>query len=258
MNQPAYGTLRPVTESASVLLCHNPGPLTLEGTNTWVLRAPGSAEVVVVDPGPDDDEHISRLADLGRIAVVLISHRHSDHTDGIDKLVDATGATVRAVGSGFLRGLGGYLRDGDVIDAAGLRIAVLATPGHTADSVSFVLDDAVLTGDTVLGRGTTVIDAEDGSLADYLDSLRRLRALGRRRVLPGHGPDLADLRAVTEMYLAHREERLDQIRKALRTLGEDATSRQVVEHVYADVDQTLWDAAESSVRAQLDYLRAGP
>ena len=255
MNQPAYGTLRPVTESASVLLCHNPGPLTLEGTNTWVLRAPGSAEVVVVDPGPDDDEHISRLADLGRIAVVLISHRHSDHTDGIDKLVDATGATVRAVGSGFLRGLGGYLRDGDVIDAAGLRIAVLATPGHTADSVSFVLDDAVLTGDTVLGRGTTVIDAEDGSLADYLDSLRRLQALGRRRVLPGHGPDLDDLPAVTEMYLSHREERLEQVRGALRVLGADATPRQVVEHVYADVDQTLWDAAESSVRAQLDYLR---
>ncbi len=84
------------------------------------------------------------------------------------------------MGSGFLRGLGGHLRDGEVIDAAGLRISVLATPGHTADSVSFVLDDAVLTADTVLGRGTTVIDDEDGSLADYLESLRRLRGLGRR------------------------------------------------------------------------------
>ena len=261
MTHPAYGTLRPVTGSASVLLCDNPGPLTLEGTNTWVLRAPGSAELVVVDPGPDDDDHIARLAGLGgilgaRIALVLISHRHGDHTDGIDKLVDATGATVRAVGSGFLRGLGGYLRDGDVIEAAGLRIGVLATPGHTADSVSFVLDDAVLTADTVLGRGTTVIDSDDGSLADYLDSLRRLRGLGRRRVLPGHGPELDDLVAVTDMYLAHRQERLEQVREALRILGDEATPRQVVEHVYADVDQKLWDAAESSVRAQLDYLRA--
>jgi glyoxylase-like metal-dependent hydrolase (beta-lactamase superfamily II) len=255
VTHPAYGVLRPVTDSASVLLCDNPGPMTLDGTNTWVLGGRGSSELVVVDPGPDDDRHIERLAGLGRIALVLISHRHGDHTDGIDKLVDATGATVRSVGSGFLRGPGGYLRDGEVIDAAGLRIRVLATPGHTADSVSFVLDDAVLTADTVLGRGTTVIDAEDGSLADYLESLRRLRGLGRRRVLPGHGPDLDDIVAVTEMYMAHREERLEQVRSALRTLGEDVTARQVVELVYADVDEKLWDAAESSVRAQLEYLR---
>jgi len=257
MSHPAYGVLRPVTGSASVLLCHNPGPLTLEGTNTWVLRGPGSAEMVVVDPGPDDDEHIARLAGLGRIALILISHRHGDHTDGIDKLVDATGATVRAVGSGFLRGLGGHLRDGEVITAAGLRIRVLATPGHTADSVSFVLDDAVLTADTVLGRGTAVIDDEDGSLADYLVSLRRLAGLGRRTVLPGHGPELDDMAAVAAMYLAHRAERLDQIREALRLLGEDATPRQVVDCVYADVDEELRRPAESSVRAQLAYLRAG-
>ena len=260
MTHPAYGVLRPVTESASVLLCDNPGPLTLEGTNTWVLRAPGSTELVVVDPGPDDDAHLARLAALqgtlgARIGLVLISHRHGDHTDGIDKLVDATGATVRSVGSGFLRGRGGHLRDGEVIEAAGLRIEVLATPGHTADSVCFVLEDAVLTADTVLGRGTTVIDSDDGSLADYLESLRRLHALGPRRVLPGHGPELDDLSAISEMYLAHREERLEQVRRALRTLGDDATARQVVEQVYADLDEKLWDAAESSVRAQLDYLR---
>ena len=255
MKHPAYGQLRQVTESAAVLLCDNPGPMTLDGTNTWVLRAPGSAELVVVDPGPDDADHLARLAALGRIPLILISHRHGDHTEGIDRLVDATGAIVRSVGSGFLRGRGGYLRDGELIEAAGLRIGVLTTPGHTADSVSFVLDDAVLTADTVLGRGTTVIDAEDGSLAQYLESLRRLRGLGRRMVLPGHGPELPDLAAAAEMYLAHREERLAQIRAALQALGEDSTPRQVVEQVYADVDQKLWDAAESSVRAQLEYLR---
>ncbi|OKH84577.1 beta-lactamase [Mycobacterium sp. SWH-M3] len=253
---PAYGVLRPVTPTASVLLCNNPGLMTLEGTNTWVLRAPGSDEMVVVDPGPDDDEHIARIAELGRIALVLISHKHEDHTGGIDKIVERTGAVVRSVGSGFLRGLGGPLTDGEVIDAAGLRITVMATPGHTVDSLSFVLDDAVLTADTVLGRGTTVIDTEDGSLRDYLESLRRLQGLGARTVLPGHGPDLADLEAVTAMYLAHREERLEQVRGALRELGDDATARQVVEHVYTDVDEKLWDAAEWSVQAQLDYLRA--
>ncbi|TGD89628.1 MBL fold metallo-hydrolase [Mycolicibacterium sp. CH28] len=255
IGHPAYGVLRPVTDTASVLLCNNPGIMTLDGTNTWVLRGPGSDEVVIVDPGPDDDEHIGRLAELGTISLVLISHKHGDHTDGIDKIVDASGAVVRSVGSGFLRGLGGPLTDGEVIDAAGLRIKVMATPGHTADSLSFIVDGAVLTADTVLGRGTTVIDDEDGSLTDYLESLRRLRGLGRRRVLPGHGPDLDDLEAVSDMYLAHREERLEQVRQALRALGEDATARQVVEHVYTDVDEKLWDAAEKSVRAQLDYLR---
>ncbi|GAT11553.1 MBL fold metallo-hydrolase [Mycolicibacterium novocastrense] len=253
---PAYGGLRPVTDTASVLLCDNPGLLTLEGTNTWVLRGPGSDEMVVVDPGPDDDEHVGRLAELGTIPLVLISHKHEDHTGAIDKIVDRTGAVVRSVGSGFLRGLGGPLTDGEVIEAAGLRITVMATPGHTVDSVSFLLDDAVLTADTVLGRGTTVIDKEDGSLADYLESLQRLRGLGPRTVLPGHGPDLEDLEAVTDMYLAHREERLDQVRAALRELGDDASVRQVVEHVYTDVDEKLWDVAEWSVQAQLDYLRA--
>ena len=229
--------------------------MTLDGTNTWLLRGPGSDEFVVVDPGPDDDAHITRLAAAGRIPLVLISHRHGDHTEGIDRLVAASGATVRSVGSGFLRGLGGPLGDGEVIEAAGVRITVMATPGHTSDSLSFILDDAVLTADTVLGRGTTVIDGEDGNLADYLESLRRLQGLGSLTVLPGHGPELHDVSAVAARYLAHREERLGQVREALRTLGEDATARHVVEHVYADVDEKLWEAAEQSVRAQLDYLR---
>ena len=256
LEHPAYGLLRPVTETASVLLCDNPGLLTLDGTNTWVLQGPGSDEMVIVDPGPEDDEHIDRIAGLGKIPLVLISHKHEDHTGAIDKIVDRTGAVVRSVGSGFLRGLGGPLTDGEVIDAAGLRITVMATPGHTADSVSFLLDDAVLTADTVLGRGTTVIDKEDGNLREYLESLQRLRGVGHRTVLPGHGPDLADLEAVSDMYLAHREERLDQVRAALQELGDDATARQIVEHVYTDVDEKLWDAAEWSVQAQVDYLRS--
>jgi glyoxylase-like metal-dependent hydrolase (beta-lactamase superfamily II) len=142
----------------------------------------------------------------------------------------------------------------------------MATPGHTADSLSFLVDDvrgersdgkgSVLTADTVLGRGTTVIDNEDGSLREYMESLRRLNGLGRRAVLPGHGPDLPDLEAVTQMYLTHREQRLDQVREALRTLGDDATARQIVERVYTDVDEKLWDHAEWSVQAQLNYLRA--
>jgi glyoxylase-like metal-dependent hydrolase (beta-lactamase superfamily II) len=147
--------------------------------------------------------------------------------------------------------------------AAGCELRVLATPGHTSDSLSFLLDgpgadgQAVLTGDTVLGRGTTVIAHPDGALGPYLASLRRLAALpDGTAVLPGHGPELPDAPAAARHYLAHREERLDQVRSALRALGPEASARQVVERVYADVDEALWGAAEASVRAQLAYLRS--
>jgi len=145
-------------------------------------------------------------------------------------------------------------------DAAGLRVQTLGTPGHTADSVSFVVREesgaatAVLTGDTILGRGTTVVAHPDGNLRDYLDSLHRLADLGPLAVLPGHGPELSDLAAAARFYLDHRRERLEQVRAALATLGPGATARQIVEHVYADVDRSVWWAAELSVNAQLEYL----
>jgi glyoxylase-like metal-dependent hydrolase (beta-lactamase superfamily II) len=125
--------------------------------------------------------------------------------------------------------------------------------------LSFLLpaDGAVLTGDTVLGRGTTVVAHPDGRLDDYLQSLDRLRLLAARgtvsTVLPGHGPTLDDAQRAIEGYLAHREERLRQVHRAV--LGGARTPREVVETVYADVDPSLWPAAELSVRAQLDYLR---
>jgi glyoxylase-like metal-dependent hydrolase (beta-lactamase superfamily II) len=132
----------------------------------------------------------------------------------------------------------------------------MLTPGHSSDSLCFVLDDAVLTGDTILGRGTTVIAHPDGRLGEYLDSLRRLSELPPGlAVLPGHGPELADAGEAARQYLAHREERLEQVRAALLELGPEASARQVVELVYADVDQVLWPAAEWSVLAQLQYLR---
>src|SRR5262245_31881698 len=99
--------------------------MTLDGPNTWVLRRRGSDEMVIVAPGPEEHEHIARIAALGKMPLVLISHKHDDHTGGIDKIVELTGAVVRSVGSGFLRGLGGPLTDGEVIDAAGLRITVM-------------------------------------------------------------------------------------------------------------------------------------
>ncbi|QIS01261.1 MBL fold metallo-hydrolase [Nocardia brasiliensis] len=259
LEHPAYGQLRQVTATAAVLLADNPGQMTLQGTNTWILRAPGRSDCVVVDPGPKDKAHIAKIDEVtgGEIALTLITHRHHDHTGGIDRLVKSTGTPVRAKDSEFLRGSGAPLVDGEVIEAAGLRITVLDTPGHTGDSVSFVLDDAVLTGDTILGSGTTVLDSSDGTLADYLSSLDRLVEVGAgKALLPAHGPDHPDLEPVARYYITHRHQRLDQVRAALRELGPDAGAMAVVRRVYADVDKRLWLAARSSVQAQLDYLRA--
>lgn len=256
---PAYGVLRPVTATASVLLAENPSPMTLDGTNTWVLRGPDSTSCVVVDPGPNDERHLRRVLAHGPVATVLLTHGHADHSAGARQFAQlAGGAPVRALDPAFRLGSEG-LTGGDVVRAAGLELRVLATPGHTSDSLSFVVTDngstAVLTGDTVLGRGTTIVAHPDGRLGDYLDSLRSLAELPPGTVvLPGHGPELPDAGDAARAYLAHREQRLDQIRKALVDLGPDATPWQVVERVYADVDQVLWPAAELSVLAQLDYL----
>ncbi|MEO8888074.1 MAG: MBL fold metallo-hydrolase [Jatrophihabitantaceae bacterium] len=261
MTHPAYERLRAVTKSASVLLQHNPGPMTLDGTNTWLLRAPGADEVIVVDPGQGGDGHLDRLLEVAPdIALVLLTHGHVDHSQTAAELHERTGVPVRAVDPSFCHG-GTVVADGMVFEAAGLRVSVLATPGHTSDSVSFVLASAegepaaVLTGDTILGRGTTVVAHPDGNLRDYLGSLHRLGALGELVVLPGHGPDLPDIAAAAEFYLTHREQRLGQVREALATLGPDATPRAIVELVYADVDPAVWWAAELSVQAQLAYLQ---
>jgi glyoxylase-like metal-dependent hydrolase (beta-lactamase superfamily II) len=255
---PAYGVLRPVTPYAAVLLADNPSPMTLDGTNTWLLRAPGAGDTVVVDPGPDHRTHLAAIAAAGPVREILLTHGHPDHSEGARGLHELTGAPVRALDPAYRYGADG-LAEGDVVAAGGVEVRVVATPGHTADSLCFVVGDAVLTGDTILGRGSTVVAHPDGRLADYLASLDRLAALGAElgplAVLPGHGPDLPDLAPVVAAYRAHREQRLDQIRDALSTLGADATPRAVVELVYADVDQDLWWAAELSVRAQLDHLR---
>lgn len=252
---PVYGSLRMVTPTASVLLVDNPSPMTLDGTNTWLLRGAGAEQTIVIDPGPLDERHLRLVADHGPIAQILLTHRHPDHAEGAHRLAELTHAPVRALDPALVLGDEG-LAEGDVVAAAGLELRVLATPGHTSDSLCFLLEDALLTGDTVLGRGTTVIAHPDGRLGEYLASLRRLAELPPGlAVLPGHGPELVDAGEVARQYLAHREQRLDQVRDALDKLGPEASARQIVELVYADVDPALWPAAEWSVQAQVEYLR---
>ncbi len=267
----AYEQLRQVSPLAGVVLAANPSAMTLDGTNTWLLRdEPGRRQAVVVDPGPADEAHLAGVLDAaGSVPLILLTHGHADHSEGARRLHELTGAPVLALDPAHRYGSQG-LGEGAVLEGAGVRILVWATPGHTADSLSFVLPGeaggdatagdpvapaAVLTGDTILGRGSTVVAHPDGVLADYLTSLRRLATLRGVAVLPGHGPELADAGAAAEAYLAHREQRLAQVRQALAEGGPEMSARDVVRRVYADVDPALWPAAEWSVQAQLAYLR---
>ncbi|MFF5185492.1 MBL fold metallo-hydrolase [Streptomyces sp. NPDC000345] len=252
----------PATPRAVNVLAPNASAMTLDGTNTWIVSEPGSELAVVIDPGPLDDGHLRTVVETAeqagkRVALTLLTHGHPDHAEGAVRFAALTGTKVRALDPALRLGDEG-LGAGDVITLGGLELRVVPTPGHTADSLCFHLpaDRAVLTGDTVLGRGTTVVAHPDGRLGDYLDSLRRLRSLtvddGVHTVLPGHGPVLEDAQGAVEFYLAHRAHRLAQVETAVENgYGSPA---EVVAHVYADVDRSLWPAAELSVRAQMEYL----
>lgn len=259
-------------DTGTCVLAPNPGFMTLDGTNTWVLRDPDSSRSVVVDPGPPIASHLDAISAVaGDVAAVLLTHHHADHSEAAREFAERHGCGVRALDPGYRLGSEG-LGEGDVVAIGGLEVHVVGTPGHTADSLCFVVpqDRAVLTGDTVLGRGTTVVAHPDGQLGAYLSSLERLHALcgeeGITAVWPGHGPVIDDALGALDYYLAHRRERLEQVRVALADLqaqphpegiSTDDLPQRIVEVVYADVDPVLWGAAELSVRAQLAYL-AGP
>lgn len=250
------------TGRAFCVLAPNPSIMTLDGTNTWLIAEPGSPTAIAVDPGPGDEGHLQRVRAVAaerdqRITTIVLTHRHEDHSGGARRLAELTGAPVFAVDPAYRLGSEGLVT-GDVLTDAGCELRVIATPGHTSDSVCLQLpaDGAVLTGDTVLGRGTTVIGT-DGNLADYLDSIGRLRALAEATslsaLLPGHGPMLPDVTGTLDYYLTHRAERLAEVQAALA--AGDRTLKEIVARVYTDVDPALWPFAEWSVRAQLDYLR---
>lgn len=243
---------------ATVVLASNPGPMTLEGTNTWVLRAPESDEVIVVDPGPDDSAHVRAVLaeatrDGGRVSRAVLTHTHGDHAGAVEEFSELAGIAVEGVEFGTLAG-------GDTVSVDGIDLDVVPTPGHTVDSVSFHLrqDRALITGDTVLGRGTTMVSHPDGSLADYLESIARLRAVaqsvpGGLTLYPAHAAPLPDADAILGFYERHRAERLAQVRDAVTELGYDADA--VVAACYSDVPQGVLRAARLSVLAQFAYLQ---
>jgi glyoxylase-like metal-dependent hydrolase (beta-lactamase superfamily II) len=254
-------------ERAQCLLAPNPGLMTLDGTNTWVLREPGARQAVVVDPGPVEEGHLDLLDEqTGDVGLVLVTHHHFDHSETAEELGRRKGCPVRSWGPSYTFDAD-PLVDGEVLEVDGLRLEVVFTPGHTDDSLSLLMpaEKTLLTGDMVLGRGTTVIAWPDGDLGSYFSSIERMRDLAASGAVetlwPAHGPVLDDALGVLGYYLVHRRQRLAQVEDALKQLNvvvpdleDDEFPRKVVEIVYQDVDESLWGAAEWSVRAQLAYL----
>lgn len=234
----------------------NPGPMTLDGTNTYVLST--DAGNVVVDPGPLIEDHLTAVSGLGPVLFTLLTHHHLDHSESAAWFHELTGAPVLARDPALCIDGDALTTDDAGLDTPGLDLRVLHTPGHTADSVCVEVGRGpwrgLLSGDTVLGRGTTIVAHPDGQLSAYLASLERLRSRLDHGwlLLPAHGPVRADAAAVVDEYIAHRHARLDEVRAALASGA--SSPRDVVEIVYADVDRTLWPAAERTVAAALDYL----
>jgi glyoxylase-like metal-dependent hydrolase (beta-lactamase superfamily II) len=230
------------------ILAPNPGVFTLEGTNTWIVGADPS---IVIDPGPMIDAHIDDVARAaGRVAAVLVTHDHEDHADGAATFGRRAGAPVYAWRlDGAER-----LRDDQRFAAGDAELVAIHTPGHSADHVVFVepATAAMFSGDMVLGRGTSFIDAPDGDLTKYLASLKRMLDRHPRTIYPGHGPVVLDAQAKLHEYLDHRAEREAQI---LEGIADGArTVDALVERIYAEYPDEVRPLAARSVTAHLAKL----
>jgi glyoxylase-like metal-dependent hydrolase (beta-lactamase superfamily II) len=228
------------------VLAPNPGPFTLEGTNTWIV---GGDPSLVIDPGPDDPGHVEAVLRQGRpIKAVLLTHRHPDHAPGAARLARAAGISVHAY-----RPQAGEERlvNGQAVSAGGVTLRVVHTPGHTGDHVVFhdPTGAALFTGDAVLGRGTSVVDPPDGDMRAYVRSLSAMAGLHPGVLYPGHGPIVWAAAAKLREYIDHRRAREEQITAALN--GGARTPEALVLEIYADVAPELQLLAIRSVLAHL-------
>lgn len=251
-------------QRARCVTASNPGVLTLTGTNTWVLFEPDGERCIVVDPGPGDASHVDAvLAEVERagceVALILLTHAHPDHSGAVDALHAQTQAPVRAMDPAWCRGTV-PLQDREQIEVDGLALQVMATPGHTADSVCLHLprDGALLTGDTILGEGSSLIAWPDGRLGPYLASLKRLRDLAAAgaslTLLPGHGPLVLWGLPAIDTLIAHRRKRLEQVAEVVDAGASTVT--EVVAAVYGLPGPALDEVVIAQVQAQLEYLSA--
>lgn len=266
----AYGRCDQVSPLIRRVIANNPGPFTYLGTGTYIV---GRGEVAVIDPGPDDPQHLDAIlaaTEGERITHIAITHHHSDHSPLAGPLKAATGAVIYGCpvashdeDDGGVKMEAGHdlafkpdvrFCGGGAISGPGWTLEAIPTPGHTSNHLCFALpeESACFTGDHIMGWSTTVITPPDGDMTDYLASLERIRGRGFASLWPTHGPPVRDVDAFIGAYLEHRQERIDQILKALQS--GPARIGDLVPRLYADVDPRLHPAAARSMLAAMIHL----
>lgn len=262
------GRLMEVAPGVSRLIAPNPGIMTGPGTNTYLL---GDQRRAVIDPGPDDDDHLAALlaAAGDRLAWILVTHTHLDHSPLAARLKAATGAEILAFGPAPTHGGSSLdahdaafapdrlLLDGERLDTGELAIDAVYTPGHASNHLCFELAGTGLlfSGDHIMSGSTVVIAPPDGHMADYLESLERVRRRAPRRIAPGHGGVIDDPAAVLDGYLRHRREREAQVLAGVQAAPDGGvTAEQLVAVIYTDVPEVLHPVAKHSVWAHLRKL----
>lgn len=270
----SYGRCDPVSSLIRRVIANNPGPFTFTGTGTYIVGANGPGRsVAVIDPGPQDDAHLAALIEAVEgqtVSHVLVTHTHRDHAPLARPFAEAVGgAPVLAARppARTIHASGGLDEDEDeafapdviltgteVIEGDGWTIESMATPGHASNHMAFVLRDenALFSGDHVMGWSTTVVAPPDGDMADYMDSLDAVMARRFTTLWPTHGAPVTDPAPFLDAYRAHRLARETQV--IARLTAGDRTIAEMVPVLYAAVDQRLWPAASLSVWAHLIAL----
>jgi glyoxylase-like metal-dependent hydrolase (beta-lactamase superfamily II) len=269
-----YGVVQDVSPLIRRVVANNPGPFTFKGTGTYIV---GHGEVAVIDPGPDDPAHLAAIlkaVEGERVTHILITHHHADHSPLAGPLKAATGATIYGCAvthpedddTGEVKMEAGHDHDfrpdvslcaGGEVSGPGWTMEAIPTPGHTSNHLCYALaeENACFTGDHIMGWSTTVITPPDGDMTDYLASLEVIKARGFTTLWPTHGPPILEVGPFIDAYIAHRQERMDQILLALA--DGPARIRDLVPKLYRDVDERLWPAAARSMLAAIIHLERG-
>jgi glyoxylase-like metal-dependent hydrolase (beta-lactamase superfamily II) len=269
-----YGVVQDVSPLIRRVVANNPGPFTFKGTGTYIV---GRGDVAVIDPGPDDPAHLAAIlaAVAGeRVTAILITHHHSDHSPLAGPLKAATGAAIYGCAvagheeedTGEVKMEAGHDHDfrpdislcgGGEVSGPGWTVEAIPTPGHTSNHLCYALkeENACFTGDHIMGWSTTVITPPDGDMTDYLASLEVIKARNFTTLWPTHGPPILEVAPFIDAYIAHRQERMDQILLALA--DGPARIRDLTPKLYRDVDERLWPAAARSMLAAIIHLERG-
>lgn len=245
------GVARALSPLVRRIVAGNPGMMTGPGTNTYLV---GIDEIAVIDPGPDDDDHLEAIAGCGgdRIRWILCTHTHPDHSPGAARLKAITGAEVLAFGNRDGLKVDRRIGQGHKIEATEFRLTAHHTPGHASNHLCYFLEEErmLFSGDHVMQGSTVVIRPPDGDMAAYIDSLEKVKALRLRSIAPGHGHLIEDPKPYLQWYIDHRLEREQEVLDALTKRG-TAKIPQLVGDIYVDTPEELQKWARHSVHAHL-------